>query len=396
MSSNGGTPGNQNSVYDNTPDITAPALVKASIVTSDTISLLFSEPVDSLDLVGIQVASIPATSIVGVTWISPQTDRLFVTLSLPLDTGIVYNFGMRAPADCQGNRADTVQFIIEVPFAPRLGDVIINEVLFDPLTGGQDYVEIYNRSDRTVNLQNMALANYSDSIANVKTIIPSIWPLKAGEYATITKDSVVQMATYINHGIGNWIILSTLPSYNNDSSTVFLLLPNNEVTDKFAYTDKMHFPLLNPDGVSLERIDPNRPSNDPTNWHSAAEDFGFGTPGVRNSQVFVAGLPDGEVSTEPPIFSPDNDGYQDVLNVNYEFTEPGNVANIRFFDPRGRVVRTLVTNHLLGTTGTLSWDGVGDDGSKARIGVYVLLFEVWDARGNTRSIKKSVVLGGRL
>lgn len=396
VSSNGGTPGNQNSVFDNAPDVTAPALQKASILAADTISLQFSEPVDSLDLLGIQVISIPASSVAGVSWKGARTDRLYVNLSTPLDTGVVYQFGMRAPADCVGNRADTLLFNIEVPFAPRVGDIVINEILFDPRTGGQDYVELYNRTDRTINLQNMALANYKDTIANVKTITTGIWPLKAGEYATVTKDSMVQIANYINHGIGNWIILSTLPTYNNDSSTVFLLMPDQAVADKFAYTANMHFPLLNPDGVSLERIDPNRPSNDPTNWHSAAEDYGFGTPGVRNSQVFVAGLPSGEVSTEPPIFSPDNDAYQDVLNINYEFQDPGNVANIRFFDPRGRVVRTLVTNHLLGTTGTLSWDGVNDDGFKARIGMYVLMFEVWDARGNTRAIKKSVVLGGRL
>jgi hypothetical protein len=187
-----------------------------------------------------------------------------------------------------------------------------------------------------------------------------------------------------------------MPSYNNDSSTVYLIMANDSVADRLAYTTDMHFPLLDPDGVSLERIDPARPATDRTNWHSAAQEYGFGTPGVQNSQLQVAGLPAGEVSTEPPIFSPDADGFNDNLLINYAFTEPGNVANITFFDPRGRTVRTLAQNLLLGTQGTISWDGITDSGSKARIGMYLLYFEVWNAQGDTRAFKLSVVLGGRL
>jgi hypothetical protein len=102
--------------------------------------------------------------------------------------------------------------------------------------------------------------------------------------------------------------------------------------DQFSYNDNMHFALLNSvDGISLERLDFNRPSDDVTNWHSAAESVNFASPGYQNSQ-YIPVENTGSVSIDPNVFSPDNDGYQDVINISYEFTEPGNVANIFIFD----------------------------------------------------------------
>ena len=158
----------------------------------------------------------------------------------------------------------------------------------------------------------------------------------------------------------------------------------------------MHFTLLDPDGVSLERIDVNRPVNDRTNWHSAATDVGFGTPGLENSQQYLTQNMDGEVTTDPDIFSPDNDGHNDVLNINYRFTEIGNVGTITIYDTRGRVVRRLAENILLATEGTISWDGEQDDGRKARIGAYLIHFEVFNAEGKTADHKVSTVVAGRL
>jgi hypothetical protein len=396
---NGGTPNQANSVYDAAPDTLGPVAAAVVLAAADTLRLSFTEPVDTLPLSGTlptYFASPPVT-IVSMAWDSIRTDLFTLVFNPPLDTGVVYTIGILGLTDCQGNATDTVLFTIEQPYSPQMGDVVINEVLFDPYIDGQDYVELYNRSARTVDLRGMALANFDeDTIWNIKEIAAQVWPLRAGEYAVITEDSTVNQITYINHGIGNWIIVPTMPSYNNDSSTVYLLMANDSVADHLAYTTDMHFPLLNPDGVSLERIDPARPAADRTNWHSAAQEYGFGTPGVQNSQLQVAGLPAGEVSTEPPIFSPDADGFNDNLLINYAFTEPGNVANITFFDPRGRTVRTLAQNLLLGTQGTISWDGITDSGSKARIGMYLLYFEVWNAQGDTRAFKLSVVLGGRL
>ena len=70
-----------------------------------------------------------------------------------------------------------------------------------------------------------------------------------------------------------------IPSYPNDSATIYILSPDSIVLNKFSYTDDMHFELIkDPEGVSLERILINsNNSNSNLTWHSAAENVGWGT-----------------------------------------------------------------------------------------------------------------------
>jgi hypothetical protein len=81
------------------------------------------------------------------------------------------------------------------------------------------------------------------------------------------------------------INIPVLPSFPDDQGSVLLLDAQGKELDMFSYKDDYHFPLLsNREGVSLERIDPASPSQNPANWHSASTDAGYGTPGYVNSQ----------------------------------------------------------------------------------------------------------------
>ncbi len=171
----------------------------------------------------------------------------------------------------------------------------------------------------------------------------------------------------------------------------------SKLLDQVSYSDDQHFDLLKSlDGVSLERLDPNRSSADLLNFHSAAETVGFATPGYQNSQHFINTQFNGELTLDPKIFSPDNDGYQDLLNINYSFNSPGLVANVRVFDQAGRLIKTLVNNQLIGAKGSFTWDGINDQNERASIGTYVIFFEVFSPNGDQKQFKKVVVLGARL
>src|SRR5690606_25882736 len=117
---------------------------------------------------------------------------------------------------------------------------------------------------------------------------------------------------------------------------------------------------------SLERLDPLGPSQDAANWHTAAEAIGFATPGGKNSQYYPA-ISNGQVSFTSETFSPDNDGFEDVMQINYELETVGLVGTVKIYDDRGRKIRDLITAELLGVNGTLVWDGVNDAGTKASI-----------------------------
>ena len=168
--------------------------------------------------------------------------------------------------------------------------------------------------------------------------------------------------------------------------------------DSFNYSEDFHFNLLaRRDGVSLERISFTAPTNDPGNWHSAASTAGFATPGYENSQFLER--PDllGEMIRIPnPRLSPDGDGFEDALLIQYETAQPGYVLNLRIFDARGRLVSHLVRNELLANAGTFKWDGFTNEFTKARIGIYVLWFELFDVSGKVEERKETVVVAGKL
>ena len=191
-----------------------------------------------------------------------------------------------------------------------------------------------------------------------------------------------------------FIKMASFPAFNNDEGMVILRTMADTVIDAMTYTADMHFPLLNStDGVSLERIDFNRPASDNTNWHSAAETAGFATPAYENSQFFPGNFADDmAVSLDPEIFSPDNDGYKDVLNINCQAASPGKVISIMIYDAKGRLVKTLVKSKMMSEKASFSWDGTQDDATKANIGIYVIYVESFDLNGSVKHYKHTAVL----
>jgi hypothetical protein len=190
---------------------------------------------------------------------------------------------------------------------------------------------------------------------------------------------------------------SSLPSFVDGEDTICIGNANGKLLDRLVYYEDWQFPLLNDKrGVSIERLSPVRPTQEKTNWHSAAETAGFATPGYRNSQQNIFDGGGDEISISPEIFSPDNDGRDDVVNIGFHFDKPGYVANIVVFDSKGRQIRKLISNQLLGNEGAFSWDGINESNEKARTGIYVFYIEVFDISGNVKAWKKTCVLATRL
>ena len=396
----GGTPAEENSVYDATPDTIGPALVSIEILGTQTLEVNMNEAADAGSISSSNIVIEPSLSVATASVVEPVNNAIVVSFATPIDTGVVYTLTITGITDCEGNPQgpDSVATFL-LPFNADSGDFVINEVLFNPYTGGSDYIELVNTSDRPLNLKGWQLANFDeeDGVSSWRTITQENYAVEAGGFVLITEDTADVMMNYIQHGIDNFIE-ADLPSYNNDSGTVYLLTIDSLITESFSYNEDMHFSLLDDvNGVSLERLDVNRDVNDMGNWHSAAQTVGFGTPGLENSQLFLTGQADGEVSVEPEIFSPyDFDGFNDLLNIYYKFSSPGYVGTIRIYDSNGRPIRDLVTNELLATEGTYTWDGTKDSGEKARIGMYIILFEAFSDQGDKSVHKLSTVLGGRL
>ncbi|MEX1193097.1 MAG: lamin tail domain-containing protein [Brumimicrobium sp.] len=391
----GGTPGSVNSVLDNTPDTDEPHLINSLASAPHFLTITFDEGMDSLSLVNAVFSSSPSLTVDQRLINASYPKEFTLQFNEAITPGVVHTFELTGFEDCSGNE-NSFEGTFVVPQQADGDEIIINEILFNPLTSGSDFVELYNRSDKYIDLINWELAKFDDDTISNNVSIEDHYILAPDDYVVLTTDSNFQIANYPFAKPGKFIQLPSLPSYTNDSSTVYLIF-FSDVIDKVAYSSDWHFKLLQSDkGVSLERFDAFEPSNDENNWHSASETVGFATPGIKNSQA-ASPNSGGTVSLSSKSFSPDNDGHEDVLLITYEVDEPTMLGDLVIYDDMGRKVRTLMSSHLLGERGVIKWDGLRDDENKASIGPYIILFEALNAEtGEKIAIRKAVTVAGQL
>ncbi len=397
---NGGTPGKENSVFDDTG--IDPEIVSACVIDSVRIYIGFNQSMHP-DLsmsphifyidqgIGAPVAILPGDAFLTTFILYPE---------IPLSPGTVYELSvMEDIVNCLGEPVRLNGIVrLGLPRKPAWQDIVINEILFDPYTGGNDYVEIYNRSGHAVNINGLMIGSVKNNpplpADTSLVILPgSCHALLPGEYALLCSsfDKVVKF--YPGPAVKNHLETGSFPAYGNESGTVVLFDEDLVPIDEFTYHENMHYPFLNTSkGVSLERIHYDRPAQDATNWHSASQSSGFGTPGYRNSMFMEPGENDGSVSVQPRVFTPGIGGINNCINIHYRLDDAGNLARIMIFDVSGRLIRTLVNNELLGSSGSYSWDGLGDDRQKAAAGIYIILVELTDIRGRVKRYKETAVV----
>ena len=397
----GGTPGQPNSHHETFTDIDAPLISNTRAVNATTIIISFNEPVDSNTAVQTNHYSLDnGIDISKAIILPPLFNEVLLTLIEHLQPKMIYTLSVKGVSDCTGNSSPTIQITrTGLPSQVENGDIIINEILFNPRPGGYDYIELFNLSNKIIDASSLYIANRNSSnlVSSITHITSDTFYIFPGDYIAITEDKESLNKNYLVKDEHAIIKLNTVPSYPDDKGFVTVLDQQGTVLDEVDYSDDWHFKLLpDKEGVSLERINPAAPSQEQENWHSAASTSGYGTPGYRNSQYLNADHSDATIDISPIIFSPDNDGRDDILSIHYKMQEPGYVAKVIIYDANGRVVRTLARNDLLGPDGNWTWDGLGDRHQSLAAGIYIIYVDLFNLAGRKGNIKRAVVIAGRL
>jgi hypothetical protein len=397
----GGTPGKKNSVDGVNTDAVPPQLIRTYSLDNITIIALFDEPLDSTS--ASSVSNYSLTNNIAIASSTPQAplfNSVVLKLSNPLQKQTGYTLTASNVKDCKGN-AIGVYNKAKAGLAEEaiLDDVVINEILFNPKPDAFDYVEIYNRSNKIVDASKLYIANRNTSgvLASIKKLSETPFYIFPDGYIVITEDASSLKHEYMVQKPENVLVLSSLPSLPDDKGIVVITNSQGNVVDEVSYSEKWHFALINNnEGVALERIDPNDSSQKQSNWHSAASTAGYGTPTYKNSQYKQTNSANAVIEVSPKVFSPDNDGHDDITTISYEVTEPGYVANITIFDANGRLVRYFIKNALLGLKGSWNWDGLNENGQKLPVGTYIIYAEIFNLQGKKKQFKNTVVLARRL
>jgi hypothetical protein len=286
---------------------------------------------------------------------------------------------------------------LALPETPSARDLVINEVLFNPQTGGSDFVELYNISKKYINLRDVLIGG-AESAGQSKDIWWAYGPghlLAPGGYVALCADPSYIASQYETSGA--ILLEAQLPTLPDSEGDIGIYNQDTTLIDALHYLEDWHYPLLAiNEGVSLERVDPAGPTQSPANWRSAASWIGGATPGYKNSQYRPELPPDEVVTLSSPSFSPDNDGYEDAVTVRIASTGQASVS-IKVYALDGQLVRQLVPHDLLGSDSRYAWDGLDEMGQLQPVGIYLLYVEIVDLdSGKTQVVKKPVVRAAKL
>ena len=381
-------------------DVTPPEVLGISVISETELLMTLNEPVQTEGALNVANYSIDGGigQPLSISFEPGSFNQLEIQLGQALADRTTYNLTVGGLEDFSGNMASSqsISFDYFDILPPAPGDLLINEILFNPETGGRDFIELYNASQKVLDLDGLQLINTLINSSNRQKEIKGQLLLFPGEYLALSSDPDDILERY-DVPNPDQLVENDLPTLGDKVGNLTLEW-SGETLDAFDYQEGFHFNLLAiKDGVSLERIDLSAPTNDPGNWHSAASAIGFATPTYQNSQFFVrSSMLDEMISIPNKRLSPDEDGFEDVLLIQYETPQTGYVLNVRIFDAQGRLVNHLLKNESLASSGTFKWDGFTNEFTKARLGIYVLWFELFDLSGKVEEKKEAVVVAGKL
>lgn len=393
----GGTPGAKNSIVEGSFE--SIQVQDAFFMDDKTLKINFSAAVDSASCVIIERYSIsPSVKIKTILLSLPLRDAILIKFDAAVDKSKVYQcvikIGLKDCANHLSFKADTVS--VAFGKLPEVGDLIINEILFDPESNGARFIELYNRSAFPLSLNGIKIG---DIERNDIISVNSTANILSKGYLVLTPKPDYAIKRYgVRTSDTKFIVKNTLPTwyYNYGNATLFKEEGASKIIfDSINYSTTMHNALLaNYSGVSLERINTDAPTSDRNNWLSAAASL-YGTPGKKNNQFREVNNSTSEVAQfffEKDIFSPDGDGYDDILQLNYQNLNVGDVVSINIYDIQGSLIKTLAQNYTVGESGFFIWEGDTNAGIRAVSGFYWLHIEINNFKYGSQVFKKVCTL----
>lgn len=396
----GGTPGMINSLDTLTGTGPEPEAVYRGFSAPDTLLLYFSAPLHPGRVRKMQVVS--GTGNITLKVFPDENDFSLVRVQTknwsPSTTPETLRIDPVPGCESGTDSKSTIQ--VRQPSAKVLSGLKWNEILFDPPKDGKPYIEWYNGGSGPVELKNLYACLSDTAIpacnSGVQPVQTSLW-LMPGELIAFCTDPGSLGPVYPCADLTHIRRCSKLTMPTLNGGTLGIFSASFEPGEQVYISADLHLPFLNStDGVALERIQPAYPASEPSNWTSAAGSCHFGSPGAVNSQYMEHFAAEAELQTSVQVFSPDNDGYDDILGISCRLPRPGMLLTLRICDELGREVKTLGHNIPAGEQWQGSWDGSDNQGNKCRIGPYVLILQAFDQEGYTLKARRTVVLASRL
>jgi hypothetical protein len=393
---NGASLGASNSVAAPNTDKTAAQLERIYVRNLHQLQLSFSESLDSLSLLDSYNFGLNQTHYPKNFYLDQHKRNLvFVNYEKPLQAETDYTLQIPILKDCALNQSEPIQSLtFQVPLEPKNGDIIINEIMFNPMPNAYDFIELYNVSNTHLDLSKLQLCKAGNQgiLEEYQIFAEEGVQLAPQQYMAIAEFPNLAQNNLYAHQVADWIS-HKIPVMNDDEGTILLLNEQHTVLDSVNYTDQMHVSFLRQtEGVSLERINPHLPGSYNSNWASAAQTVNFSSPAQKNSQHKIGSAQSGMFSCLQSYFSPDSDGWDELLTFQYQTGEAQWVADLFIYDLQGKLVKEVCKSKLLASNGELHWAGDTNQGTRANIGNYIAFWSCTSSKGEIEQQKIVVSL----
>ena len=408
MNPRGGTPGEINSVTGHLPPGEPPHLIRAMLLPDNRFGLRFSGQVDPLLSPSKINCMLYPGALSAPMVVDPGLGSTMLCFELPdqIDTALRYKIQLDQPIyNCSGQMALAESLVLAFPQPPGFGDIIINEIMFDPCEGEPEWIELYNRSEKVIEIADLIIAKgYIESEENQEVIVTNYsnqqnlpFQLLPNSYCILSPSSLhchpCESRDLLNHEQCNvsrdllervTVLRKDLPALSNSPTTLVLMDQHQQEIDRALYSPDMHYFLIRETkGVSLERISPESSGYNQQNWFSAANGNSAGGQNsntANESPEIVAG--EFQWINKPGI----------PVVVTYSFPDPGWFARIWIYDRFGHPVREVSGGAVIPREGVIQWNGLSDRQTPQPADIYVMVVDYMHPDGRRGRWRSAIAL----
>ncbi|NJM14797.1 MAG: hypothetical protein HC896_04960 [Bacteroidales bacterium] len=384
---NGGTPGKENSMK----QVPLPRnMLEISNITAfnDTaLYISFNQRVhpDNLNLLHFNL--LDGLQVLSYTWENELYQTLTARLQQKLKAAKTYTLlAIDSVFYCDLTMASIspADFMLTSPAIAH--QVVVNEVLFNADDLHAEFVELYNKGEVAVNLQQLKLGQVTtDTTFKPMSDVPLA--LMPSSYIALTKDAEAIAEAYILPTYAR-VAQAEIPALRNSGEHLLLVNQSLETIDEAICLESCHHPVLAQTvNVSLERVNPEINGLVSTSWHSAASSVDFATPGYENSQYSPRTAASSLFNLTYDVFSPNNDGHKDLLEITYALDKIGYTLNVAIYNSKARLVNLLKVSELTAIHGSFFWNGRYTNGQVAETGMYLIMVELIHPSGEIKKEK---------
>lgn len=216
-----------------------------------------------------------------------------------IETGV--SFGRFILSDGNDNFiAQSAVSLNKVNSYPRIGPLVIKQLMYNPGEGGFEFIEIVNTSNDIINLWNENTL-LSWKVEGVNFEFPEKTSLKSGESVYLVESTInpqdfrnlksLSSATKVynypsrlNNGGEEITLFKSANSYSEEGLTIFPYIR----IDKVEYDNKFPWPDANGNGNILLRKALTLYGNDPANWIASPPDISINTTSLADG---IQGIP---------------------------------------------------------------------------------------------------------